>query len=348
MKKNVFKRIAVAGLSVLVLMTTACNTKIKVNYDYKAEDYVELGDYKGINVTVNTSSIVTDMVNEQIESDRKDNTTYSSVTRGAVDGDKLSVTFTGKISGETASNLSNENYEMELGKTTFPIDGFMDALYGMTAGSSKIITLTVPENYEDNIDYAGKRIVYEISVSDVKQPNVPMLTDAYVKEKYSCETVADYREYVQSQLQTKIDLKVQAAKEEAVLTKLQDVCRIKNYPDGLLDSRKNELRTTVEFYAKLNDMTIDAYCEKQYGIDFDEYVERSAAQQLILQAIVEKENLVLTEYEYKGELESFASRLGSSDKDAFVEKNGKDKIVKAMLTQQAEEIVLQNATVTEE
>lgn len=30
-------------------------------------------------------------------------------------------------------------------------------------------------------DYAGKRVVFELSMSYVQQPNVPMLTDAFVK-----------------------------------------------------------------------------------------------------------------------------------------------------------------------
>ena len=41
MKKNILKKISIGLLSAAMMVSmTACNTKIKVNYDYKAEDYV--------------------------------------------------------------------------------------------------------------------------------------------------------------------------------------------------------------------------------------------------------------------------------------------------------------------
>lgn len=55
MKKNILKKISIGLLSAAMMVSmTACNTKIKVNYDYNAEDYVTLGEYKGIEVSVDT------------------------------------------------------------------------------------------------------------------------------------------------------------------------------------------------------------------------------------------------------------------------------------------------------
>ena len=65
--------------------------------------------------------------------------------------------------------------------------------------------------------------------------------------------------------------------------------------------------------------------------------------EMILQAIADKENISIKDYDYKGELPQFAKDRGYSDKDSFVEKYGKDKIVKNMIIQKAQDIVMDNA-----
>ena len=63
MKKNILKKISIGLLSAAMMVSmTACNTKIKVNYDYKAEDYVTLGEYKGIEVSVDTDAIENNLI----------------------------------------------------------------------------------------------------------------------------------------------------------------------------------------------------------------------------------------------------------------------------------------------
>lgn len=93
----------------------------------------------------------------------------------------------------------------------------------------------------------------------------------------------------------------------------------------------------------MQNLSNDEYCQKTFGMSFDEYVKRSVAQDLIFQRIIEEEQLTVTEYEYKGDLESFANDMGFTNKDSFVEKYGKDKIVRAMLIQKAQNIVMDNA-----
>ena len=48
LKNKVVKYAVTAAMVMSVMMTTACNSKIKVDYGYNPTDYVELGDYKGI------------------------------------------------------------------------------------------------------------------------------------------------------------------------------------------------------------------------------------------------------------------------------------------------------------
>lgn len=73
LKNKVVKYAVTAAMVMSVMMTTACNSKIKVDYGYNPTDYVELGDYKGIqaevDVTSITNQVIDDKIAEQLESE---------------------------------------------------------------------------------------------------------------------------------------------------------------------------------------------------------------------------------------------------------------------------------------
>lgn len=138
MKKNILKKISIGLLSAAMMVSmTACNTKIKVNYDYNAEDYVTLGEYKGIEVSVDTDAIENNLINTRIQNDLESNTTYVETTRAAQADDKVTIDFKGSIGGEQVSGFSDNDYSIVLGKDTFTVEGFVDELYGVKSGDVK-------------------------------------------------------------------------------------------------------------------------------------------------------------------------------------------------------------------
>lgn len=344
MRKSLTKKVSLFMAVAMTMITlTGCNTQIKVSYDVNASDYINLGEYKGITASVDTASIENNLIEKRIVSDRDTKTTYSEVTREAKEEDKVTVTFYGTIGGQQISGFSNESYSMVIGKDTFPIDGFVDALQGMKAGDTKVITLTVPDNFSDEPEYAGRKIVYDITMNKVEQPNVPMITDAYVQQNFNYNTVAEYRQSIKDEIQSTIDEQVNSAKKEAVLTKLQDRCEVISYPEDFMNTKSEELNKSISFYCTMQGKSVEEYCQDTYKMSFDEYVKKAVVQELIFQEIIRKENLSITEYDYKGDLESFAKDIGYTDKQSLVDKYGKDKIVKSMLIKRAQDIVMNNA-----
>ena len=81
------------------------------------------------------------------------------------------------------------------------------------------------------------------------------------------------------------------------------------------------------------------------GMSYDDFIKKSAAQQLIMEAIVKDQKFSMREYDYKGDLDEFAGDNGYSDENAFVEKFGKDSVVKAMLVQKAQDYVIEHANI---
>ena len=348
LKGKCVKYAVAAAMVVSMLMTTACNSKIKVDYGYSPTDYVELGNYKGIVADVDVTSITNKVIDDKIAEQMNDVTTYTDVNRGAQKSDKVTFSYSGTAGGLAIDDFTGSDYSMVLGKDAFPVAGtsLADELYGMAAGQTKVITVTMPDNSKYT-DYAGKRVVFELTMSYVQQPNVPMLTDSFVKENFGLESVDSYKEYVKNDVKSTIDTKVSEAKNEAILTQLLDVCKVTGYPEEFLAQQTSKLEESISFYSTLQGKTNDEYCQNLYGKTFDEFVKASAGQQLIYQAIAEKEGLDITEYEYKDDLEQFAKDSGYSQVTTFTDKFDKNTIVKAMLVKKAQNIVMDNAVVNE-
>lgn len=241
MKKTILKRIGMAAMTAALMMTTVgCNKKIDVNFDVKASDYVNLGQYKGITAFVDTQAIENNLIEKKVQNDVAANTTYQEVSREARDKDQVTMDYTATIGGNQVAGFSNEDYSMILGTDTFVIDGFIDELYGMTAGQTKIVVLMVPEDFEDAPEYAGSKIVYEINMTKVEQPNVPMITDAYVQEYFSYSTVAEYRQSIKEEIQETIDEQVEEAKRKQYLQSFRKTVRLQVIRKRILQaSRRN-------------------------------------------------------------------------------------------------------------
>lgn len=348
LKGKGIKYVVAAAMAVTMLVTTACNTKIKVDYGYNPSDYVELGDYKGINAEVDVTAITNEVVEDKIAEQLEDQTTYTDVAREAQKADKVTFSYSGTYGGLSVDDFTGSDYSMILGKDAFPVAGteLGDELYGMVAGQTKVITVTFPDNSKYT-DYAGKRVVFELTMSYVQQPNVPMLTDAFVKEAFNCDTVDSYKAHVKNDVKSTIQNKITEAKNEAILTQLLDKCKVTGYPEEFLAQQTSKLEDSISFYSTLQGKTNEEYCQGLYGMSFDEFVKASAGQQLVYQAIADAEGLAITEYEYKDDLEQFAKDSGFSKVDTFTEKYDKETIVKAMLVQKAQNLVMDNAVITE-
>ena len=348
LKGKCVKYAVAAAMVVSMLMTTACNSKIKVDYGYSPTDYVELGNYKGIVADVDVTSITNKVIDDKIAEQMNDVTTYTDVNRGAQKSDKVTFSYSGTSGGLAIDDFTGSDYSMVLGKEAFPVAGtsLADELYGMVAGQTKVITVTMPDNSKYT-DYAGKRVVFELTMSYVQQPNVPMLTDSFVKENFGLESVDSYKEYVKNDVKSTIDTKVSEAKNEAILTQLLDVCKVTGYPEEFLAQQTSKLEESISFYSTLQGKTNDEYCLNLYGKTFDEFVKASAGQQLVYQAIAEKEGLNITEYEYKDDLEQFAKDSGYSQVSTFTDKFDKNTIAKAMLVKKAQNVVMDSAVVNE-
>jgi len=321
--------------------------------DADLTDLITLGEYKGLKVTLQDTTVSDDDVKAAENSALSLKKTQEPVTdRAAEEGDTVNIDFEGKKDGVPFSGGTAKGRDLELGSHSF-IDGFEDGLVGAKIGETRDLNLTFPEEYHDEA-LAGQDVVFTVTVNSISANIIPELTDALAEElDPDVSSAKEYRDKLRGSLQ---ESKNEAAKAQAfgeLLTAVQDKSDIASgdrLPSWLLDDIKADQKENFEASLEMYGIDLDTYL-KQQGMteeDFDEtldaYARSIAAQQLVVQALANAENIKVTEEDLKAQYEEDAASYGYSsgaEFEAAVKKQGAEKTFRdATLTRKVEEMLL--------
>lgn len=233
-------------LMVAILMMTfltGCGQKRELYSGVKLENYVELNDYKGIEVDTSTDEFA-EYYKEILTADIQNNNLYNELKEGVVaNGDIVNLDYEGKLDGVAFEGGTATGAELEIGSKTF-IDDFEEELIGVAVGETKDVTATFPTPYENNPDLAGKEAVFTCKINSIKRPMT--VEEAY--DAMDFDTAADYEE----------DIKKRAAQQH-ILDAVCSKAKVKDYPQ-----KDSELlcEAIFEFY-------VDVY-KNTYNVDLEE------------------------------------------------------------------------------
>ena len=150
-------------------------------------------------------------VDEMIDSLLKQRTDYQVVERASANDDQIVIDFTGRVDGEEFEGGKAEKAPLVLGSGSM-IDGFESQLIGLSAGDTKTIQVTFPEEYQAE-HLAGKAAEFDINVHEVKESFVPELNEELVKsfgiEDGTIESLkADITKNMERELKQRVDNEV--------------------------------------------------------------------------------------------------------------------------------------------
>lgn len=284
--------------------------------DVTASDFVELPEYKGVEISEADAipdQATLDALMESILESYSTEEEMTDTERLIEDTDVVNIDYSGSIDGELFDGGSAEGYDLDLGNSTF-IDGFAEQIVGHKLGEEFDITVTFPDPYEMNPDLAGKEAIFHIKVNSVKTVTVPELTDDFVKENLKeqtgCETAEDLKEYIKTNKQESMIMNYmwEYLKENSTVKEipqnLYDVCY--DYQDFSADLQAYQLNMTKEEMMELVSMSEDT---------LDEYTKSMAEEILIAQAVAEQENIQIDDAylqeTYGDELDSYLETYGT-------------------------------------
>lgn len=322
------------------------------------DDYVELGEYAGLEITLEAPYVSDEQVESSIQSALINNPMKQEITdRAAKTGDVTDINFVGKIDGETFDGGTAENYELTLGSNSF-ISGFEDGVVGMEIGETKDLNLTFPDPYPNNPDLAGTPVVFTVTLNKIYETVTPELDDAFVTglEIENVATVEEYRQYIYDDLFAKAQSQYELELENAVLNAVYENSTIKTVPEAMAERYYDRLVTNLTYQAAMYGLDLESFMMYFSGMEPEQYEEDmkasaqvAAEQILIMQAIAEQTGLTVSDEEMEAELESKAVDYSFESADAYKEALG-DELKgyrEFMMSEKVTAYLIDNAKITQ-
>ncbi|MET3682566.1 trigger factor [Alkalibacillus flavidus] len=273
---------------------------------------VELGEYKGLEVEEQDTSVSDEEVEEELASLQEKHAELVVKEEGQVEeGDTVVIDFEGYLDGEAFEGGSAENHTLEVGSGQF-IPGFEEQLVGKTAGEDTEIQVTFPEDYQAE-DLAGKETTFKVKIHEVKAKEVPELDDEFAKDvDNNVETLDELRENTKQRLQEQKEQDADQEKREQLVEKASENATVE-IPDAMVDSELDRMLQEFEQRLQMQGMTLDMYYQfaGQSEDDLKEQMREDAGKRvrtnLTLEAIAAAENLEVTEQDIEDQLQEMAS-----------------------------------------
>lgn len=180
------------------------------------EPDVEVADYKGIPVEVTKMEVSDEMVDGYLTNMRKQQAVPADVDRAAAAGDLVVIEYTATLDGESLEDkLEKEAGPLAKGSDHWVdipeegeeprefIPGLTGEIIGMSSGDEKTFDATFADDFPVEA-VAGKTVTYEIKAGQVKERELPELTEDFAKT-IGAESVEALRENVRGQFQQQLD-----------------------------------------------------------------------------------------------------------------------------------------------
>ncbi|WP_146551166.1 trigger factor [Rummeliibacillus sp. SL167] len=275
---------------------------------------VTLGDYKGLEVTKQETSVTDDEIEQQLKDQQNRLAELVIKEEGAIEeGDTAVIDFEGFQDGVAFEGGKGENYSLEIGSGSF-IPGFEEQLVGVKAGESKDVVVTFPEEYHA-AELAGKEATFKVTVKEVKAKELPELDDDLATEiDPDVETLEELR--------TKLKEKAVSEKETSADTALRDDLVEKaaenatvEIPEVMIESEVNRMLQEYDQSLQMQGMNLDLYYqfsgqdEAALRAQMKEDAESRVRVALVLETIAEAEKIEATEEDINSELEKMAEQF---------------------------------------
>ena len=267
---------------------------------------VEISGYGDLRVTIPSPQVGDAEIEAQIDRFRETDAVLKDVDRPIVTGDlvTMDVTVTQVASDAEPLEMTDFMYTVGSGMITEGVDELM---LGLRAGEDLKLNGSLEQ---------GTIATYELKLKQVKERELPELSDEWVEENTEWDSVDAMREGVLTQMRRMKIVEAQMAEREAVLIALSELVSVDIVPAALVDSETNdrlhdlghrlsEQKLNLEMFLQVTNQTPDKLLEtlRQDAV-------RAVRVDLAMRALVRAEDLEPSEQEVDDELENTAQSMG--------------------------------------
>jgi trigger factor len=249
----------------------------------------EVKDHAGLAITKHVVAVTDAHLDEAVNRLASGSKSFDAKGDGAKSetGDRVTISFVGKIDGKPFDGGTGENIPLELGSNQF-IPGFEEQLTGKKAGDDVLVKVTFPESY-GVAELAGKAAEFDTRIASIEAPKAAVVDDEFAK-RMGFDTLAALRDMLKAGLEREFGRMTAMKLKRDVLDALD-----KEYTfelpeklveaefNGIWNALQNEMKRAGKSFADEN--TTEDEARKEYRA----IAERRVRLGLVLGTMGEKE-----------------------------------------------------------
>ncbi len=281
---------------------------------------VELGEYKNVEVKRIKHSVSDKDVDKEIQGmlNSQAKEVECDVDKVLENGDIAIIDFDGTINGERFEGGMAEDYPLEIGSHSF-IDNFEDQMIGMKKGETKEVKVKFPKDYGAK-NLADKDAVFYVTVKEIKQKQIPEFNDEFAKSMGEFEDAKALRAFIKSALEKQAQTRGQHETENALVEKIVENSKVK-VPNDMIEAQLDAIIHDLSYRLMYQGMSLEQYAEMMQTTvdkirqDKKADAEKAVRTRLVLEEIIEKENLKISEQDVDNRIRELAQNTNKTFED---------------------------------
>ncbi|MCD5410871.1 MAG: trigger factor [Clostridiales bacterium] len=289
---------------------------------------VKIENYKGIRVEKKEYNVQEEDIDREIKSMQDKNGRMVLVEdRPVKENDMVIIDYKGSVDGDYFDGGTAEKQPLTIGSGQF-IPGFEEQIIGAKIGDEIEVKVTFPTDYQSE-DLAGKDAIFEVKLHEIKEQELPVLDDEFVKDVSEFDTVEEFKNDIREKLEIQAKNKGEQETKNNVIKAVVAMLDIE-LPKAVVDRKIDTMIKEFDFQLSQQGMNLETFYQmsgsseenirKQMEDDANERVKT----ELALEKVCELEKIEVSDEElevevermaniYKQELDKFKSSLGDNE-----------------------------------
>jgi len=318
---------------------------------------VVLPEYKGLKIEVQELDVTEEFISQVIERQRESLADMVDVTdRPAREGDICVVDYSGTVDGQVIKELvqerdsflaENTGFLLKIAPDNF-LPGFTEQLVGAAIGETRTVRATVPTESESAL--AGKEAEYQVTVTGIKEQQLPEVNDDFAAKLMPGKTLADLRTFVRERVEADAKRSVEQQKRVNVLAALSATTNFVVPEKLVAQATQRRIDELVQTNLKQG-VSRDILQENEEAIvgAAGHQAESDVKQEFLLLEIAKAEKLQPTNEEVAAQVSYLAERNNMNFQKALknLQKNGQlDNLRTGIVLEKSVNFLIEHAEVT--
>ena len=275
---------------------------------------VEIGDFSKLELVRHVVPVEDKDVAEALSRVASQQRTFAAKDGAAETGDRVTISFAGRVDGEAFEGGSAESVPLDIGSGQF-IPGFEEKLVGAKAGDDRTVEVTFPDDYSVAA-LRGRPATFDVKVEKVETGSD--LPEDQLAERLGVENIDRVRSLIRDRIGEDLGGMTNAKLKRDVLDALDKQYSFE-LPAKLVEAEFNQIWSTLEREMKRNDQSFEAEgtTEEEARREYRAIAERRVRLGLVLGTIGESAGIVVTDEEIERALVARARQFPGQERKVY-------------------------------